>query len=257
MISFISPALGFKESTSQDNQTINDNTLEPVYIDKTLSIVKHLSSLNPNELQATLSCSDVLAELNFERYRDFKQNNTHQALRYFDGIAYKSLDVETLSSDEYDFLCKHIRILSGLYGILKPNDNISAYRLEMKTKIGIDGSKNLYDFWADSLYENLSKDSDKTIVNLASKEYSQCIENYLQDETYITCTFKVDKGKGLKVQSTAAKKARGQMVRWIAQNKIDDPLKLINFNDDGYNFDPTLSTTKGNRQELVFVKYSN
>ncbi len=257
MIYFISPALGFSDPNSLDLEAYTHASTEPEYLEMTQEIVDTLSEQSVAELQHTLGCSDVLAELNFERYQEF-QNAIHmQALRYFDGIAYKTLDVESLSDSEYEFLAEHLRILSGLYGILRPSDLIAAYRLEMKTKLTVDGKSNLYKFWSDLLYKSMSRDSDGIIVNLASKEYSQCIENYLQDETYITCTFKVDKGKGLKVQSTAAKQARGHMVRWIAQNKIKSPQDLIRFDVDGYEFAPELSVVEGQIQEYVFAKYCN
>ena len=257
MIYFISPALGFSDPKSLNPEAFTGKDTEPEYTSMTQEIVDTLASESVLELQKTLGCSDVLAELNFERYQEFSEAVRIQALRYFDGIAYKALDVESLSNSEYEFLANHLRILSGLYGILKPTDAIAAYRLEMKTKLKVADKKNLYAFWSDLLYKSMSRDSDGVIVNLASKEYSQCIENYLHDETYITCTFKVDKGKGLKVQSTAAKQARGHMVRWVAQNKITKPQDLINFDVDGYEFAPDLSVVEGQMQEYVFVKYCN
>lgn len=254
MIYFISPALGFSNLDALASSRFETPDTDPEYFDKTQKIVDTLSVQDMIELQKTLGCSEALAELNFERYQNFNDVSRMQALRYFDGIAFKALDVASLSETEYEFLANHLRILSGLYGILRPTDLISPYRLEMKTKIQIADNINLYAFWSDLLYKSLSRDSAGIIVNLASKEYSQCIENYLTDETYITCTFKVDKGKGLKVQSTAAKQARGHMVRWIAQNKIQTPYELTRFDVDGYQFAPELSSTEGQLQEYVFVK---
>ena len=256
MIYFISPALGFSDDECVAENTEGTNTT-PEYLEESQKIVDTLRSMDMVDLKKILGCSDPLAELNFERYQDFSGAKSLQALRYFDGIAYKALDVPSLTQEEYEFLASHLRILSGLYGILKPTDLISAYRLEMKTKLGVGDKKNLYAFWSDLLYKALSRDSDGVIVNLASKEYSQCIENYLKGETYITCTFKVDKGKGLKVQSTAAKQARGHMVRWIAQHAIQSPEDIIKFDVDGYEFAPELSVTEGDVQEFVFVKYCN
>ncbi len=254
MIYFISPALGFK-AHDENLESSGSADTEPLYAQKVRTIVDTLSSMSVLDLQKTLDCSEELAELNFERYKQFEATTPAQALHSFDGIAYKSLDASTLEADAYAYLCDKLRILSGLYGVLRPSDLICPYRLEMKTKVEVDGAKNLYVFWGDLLYRALVADSDGTIVNLASKEYSQCIEKYLQDETYITCTFKVDKGKGLKVQSTAAKQARGAMIRWVAQNKIQPPEELTAFNVDGYQFEPELSTLSGQKQEYVFAKY--
>ncbi len=257
MIYFISPAFGFKSFDKAQHSTDDIQNTQPQFMEVTREIIEKLSSMDVLEIQHVLGCSDILAELNFERYQDFWRLKQSQALKLFDGIAYKALDVETLNSSEYNFLVKHLRILSGLYGVLRPTDLISPYRLEMKTKLNIEGKKNLYNLWSDKIYQSIRKDADGIIVNIASKEYSQCIDKYIQDETYITCTFKVDKGNGLKVQATAAKQARGHMVRWIAQNKIKSPEDLIQFDVDGYEFAPDLSQTSGQIQEFIFVKYSD
>ncbi len=255
---FIAPALGFHELDTFEMIPSAFEGNKPLFEEETSKIVETLQAMDMQALQKTLSCSDILTEVNFERYKSFNEAKRVQALRFFDGIAYKTLDAASLNSSEYEFLASHLSILSGLYGCLSPVDLIAPYRLEMKTKVSVEGTKNLYQFWGDKLYSALSKNAQGIIVDLASKEYSKCIEPYLkEDDVYITCTYMVDKGKGLKVQSTAAKQARGHMVRWIAQNKIDTPSELMKFDVDNYSFDPALSKTEGNRLEFVFTKYVN
>ena len=245
MISFISPAMGF-------NEDVVPGTTKPMYLDKTLALKDVLKTKTPLEISKLMGCSLAIAEATCIRYNTFDKDLC--ALLALSGIAYKELDAKSLDKESFEFLGDHLIMCSGLYGALRPSDSITPYRLEMKTKLPIDTNKNLYEYWKDDLYNAISSKSNGVIVNLASKEYSKCVEKYLQDEVYVTCTFKVNKNNQLKVQSTAAKKARGAMVRWIATNKIDAWEDLMKFNEDNYTFIQDLSNTSSQVKELVFVK---
>lgn len=248
MIVFISPAKGFHDECGMYKDL-------PVFIDHSTKIVEKLKEYNVEDLGKLFKVSDELAALNVERFKEFTfYEELKPALFAYSGMQYNAMNLKELKEDEIDFLQDHLRILSGLYGVLQPMDGIRPYRLEMLTKVSIDECKNLYEYWNDCLYQALSKDND-VIVNLASNEYSKCIEPYIQDETYVSIVFKVDKNGKQKVMSTASKKARGAMVSYIARNKIDDYTLLKEFKEDGYVFDETQSIQEGNKVVYTFVKY--
>ena len=143
---------------------------------------------------------------------------------------------------QFDYVQEHLRILSAFYGVLKPMDGVVPYRLEMQAKASINGHKNLYDLWGSRIYESV-RDQDRVIINLASKEYSKCVEKYLkEDDTYITVTFcEVSEGR-LVTKGTYAKMARGEMVRYMAEKQIKNPTDIKNFNWLGYLYRDDLST---------------
>lgn len=248
MITFISPAKGFNETTEK-------YTSLPSFQKNTEELVKIIKKLSKEELQKLMKTSEELTELNYERYQNFEQCNTLiPSICAYDGIQYKAIQSDTMTDEEKEFLNNHLRIISGLYGILRPLDGIQPYRLEMQTKIKDEHFKNLYDFWGDALYKELKKHSDGVIVNLASTEYSKGISKYAKKDSdikYIECVFKVMHNGKEKIMSTASKKARGQMVRFIAENKIDDYRKLKEFNIDGYVYREELSE---NDETLTFLK---
>lgn len=222
----------------------------PVFMNKTEMLHKSLKSLSYDELKKVLACNDDIATLNYNRYKDMNlEHNLTPALFSYDGIQYKYMSPNSLSYDELEYLENHLRILSGLYGILKPYNGVVPYRIEMMAKFKTDYFKNLYDFWKDDLYNNLTRD-DKVILNLASKEYSKCIEKYLnKDDTYITVIFGTLKDNKIKVKATEAKMARGLMVRYMAQNNIENIEDIKNFSDLGFKFSEEYSTEK----EFVFL----
>ena len=180
---------------------------------------------------------------------DLNKNLTSAVLTY-DGIVFKHIAPALLENKNAEYLQKNLRILSGLYGVLKPFDRITQYRLEMQSKIKIKDFKNLYDFWGDKLYNEV-KDESSVIINLASKEYSKCIEKYLKkDDIFITCSF-VEKSNGkLVVKGTYSKTARGEMVRFMAENNIQNYKDLKKFNYFGYVFREDLSSEK----EYIFER---
>ena len=156
----------------------------------------------------------------------------------------------SFSNSEFEYISKHLKILSGFYGILKPFDGVVPYRLEMQAKLQIDNYKNLYYFWDNKLYKELTKDS-KIILNLASKEYSKAIEKYLtKDDTFITCIFGRLVDSKIKVKATEAKMARGLMVRYLAENNIKDIEEIKSFSELGFSYSEDYSTNN----ELIFLK---
>ncbi len=219
-------------------------------------IHKIIKQKSPNELSELMHISDKLGELNWQRNKvwktPFTPENARSALFAFDGDVYSGIDAYTLSSEKVTVLQEKLRILSGLYGLLKPLDLMQPYRLEMGTKLPIETSKNLYDFWKVTITNALNKElkKDELFINLASNEYFSAVDIKVLKVPVITPEFKDFKDGKLKIISFFAKKARGLMVRYIVDTNaatIDD---LKGFNYEGYQFDANLS--KGNA--LVFTR---
>lgn len=219
-------------------------------------INKVLKQKTPAELQGLMSISDKLAELNWERNQSWKAPftpaNARPAIYAFSGDVYLGLDVKTLSSEKLPKLQERVRILSGLYGMLKPLDLIQPYRLEMGTSIAINDSKSLYDFWRSKLTTALNKEltNNELLINLASQEYFGALDANQLKVPVTTPEFKDYKEGQLKMISFFAKKARGLMVRYIIENTVETVDDLKGFNYEGYRFDANLS--KGNK--LVFTR---
>ena len=210
----------------------------------------------PKELSNLMDISDKLADLNWNRNRvwktPFNQNNARPAIFTFDGDVYTGLDAYSIPSEKLDVLQNKVRILSGLYGLLKPLDLIQAYRLEMGTKLAIGENKNLYDFWKNNLTNSLNKELKKgeLFINLASNEYFSAIDTKKLKVQVFTPEFKDYKEGKLKIISFFAKKARGLMVRYIIDKNVETIDDLKGFNYEGYQFDANLS--KGNH--LIFTR---
>lgn len=162
----------------------------------------------------------------------------------YEGLQYQHMAPSVMEDSDLDYLEEHLRILSGFYGILRPFDGVTPYRLEMQARLAVENAKDLYGFWSDALYKKLTEE-DRVILNLASKEYAKCIEKYLQlGDEFITCEFVVNvKGK-LVQKGTLAKMARGEMVRFLAVNKIMSPEGAKNFSALGFTFNEELSSDK-------------
>ena len=205
-----------------------------------------------------MKLSDKLALLNFDRFQQFETpftpKNARQAVLAFTGDVYQGLDPDSLSNDDFQYAQKHLRILSGLYGVLKPLDLIQAYRLEMGTKFVNQSGKNLYEFWGETLNQHvakeLAKQDNSVLVNLASNEYFKALKAKSLDNRIITPTFKDFKNGQYKMISFFAKKARGLMTRFIIQNQIDHPEGLKDFNLEGYYFDKKSSS----EDNLIFLR---
>lgn len=220
-------------------------------------LILKLKKMSPKALCTLMSISDDLAQMNWSRFQDWRclaeNNKAIQPVFAFTGEVYRGLDALSLKSDEINYSQDIIRVLSGLYGILKPLDGISPYRLEMGTKFSsIKGQGNLYEFWGERITKNLNTDlnMDDVIINLASKEYSKVIKFKQISQKVITPVFKDYKNGQLKTIMMYAKKARGTMARYIVQNKLQNVEGLKNYTIDSYGFDEKLSTEK----EWVFIR---
>jgi len=233
---FISPA----KSLDFENIVETDINSVPQFSDKAIQINNSIKDLSAPDLSKLMTISPKLSDLNWLRNQDFQKNNSKakQAIFAFNGDVYDGIDANTISSSNHRKLQNTLRILSGLYGILKPFDKIKPYRLEMGTKISIDGSKNLYDFWKMNVTDSILKEirEEEIIVNLASNEYFSVIDSSLINNKIITPQFKDFKNGKLKIISFYAKKARGLMTRFLIDNDIQSSSDIENFNSSGYTF---------------------
>lgn len=222
-------------------ETIPWKTL-PHFIEKTEQLKNYLSSLNIEDLKKLLACNDSIAELNYERYSsmDLKKNLSPAILSY-DGIQYKYMSPSVFSDEYFRYIENHLRIISGFYGILRPFDGIVPYRLEMHAKLKTDFCRDLYDYWGDDIYKELTRD-DKTILNLASSEYSKTITKYAKDDAkIINCIFGEETDGKVREKGVYVKMARGEMVRYMAENAIEDLDGIRLFDRLGFSFSPERS----------------
>ncbi|WP_038249495.1 peroxide stress protein YaaA [Ghiorsea bivora] len=223
---------------------------QPIFLQQAQTLIAILQEKDAFDIASLMKLSMKLADLNVQRYQNwhtpFTADNAKQTLFSFAGDVYQGLDAQTLSSDDIAFAQTHLRILSGLYGILRPLDLMQAYRLEMGTKLSNAKGNNLYDFWGNSITEQLNQEleADDTLINLASTEYFKVIQPKLLQANIITPTFKENKAGTYKVIGIYAKKARGLMTRYIIQNRISDVQAIKNFDLDGYIYNPNLSDNK-------------
>ena len=229
---------------------------EPLFLKESREVHKVLKGKKPADLSDLMSISDKLADLNWKRNQvwktPFNASNARPAVYTFDGDVYIGLDAYSLPQKKIQVLQDSLRILSGLYGLLKPLDLIQAYRLEMGTKLPIGENRNLYEFWKPTITKALNKElqEGELFVNLASTEYFSAVDVKALKVPVITPEFKDYKNGKLKIISFFAKKARGMMVRYIIDSNAQTLDDLKGFNYDGYQFDATLS--KGNH--LVFTR---
>ena len=223
----------------------------PELLDKTTEILSWLQGKSKEELKAIWKCNDKIAEQNFHRleYMDLYHMLTPAVLSY-EGIAFQYMAPSVFEDRQFEYIQDRLRILSAFYGVLKPMDGVTPYRLEMQAKIGIGDARNLYEYWGDILYASVI-DNSRIIINLASKEYSKCIEKHLTSlDHYITITFCELSGDKLVTKGTYAKMARGEMVRYMAENNIEDPMDIQKFDRLGYSFRVDLSSDN----EYVFER---
>ena len=224
----------------------------PVFLDKAKILKDYINGLSFDEQKRLWACSDKIAQENHERFAemDLRKCLTPAILAY-DGIQYTYMAPAVFEQRYFDYVQAHVRILSGFYGSVKPMDGVVPYRLEMQAKAAAGGHKNLYGFWGDSLYREVLPE-DRVIVNLASKEYSKCIEKYLQpQDRFITVVFgELSNGKIVQ-KGVYAKMARGEMVRFAAEINAETPEQLQTF-DRGYRYDERRSS----ETEYVFIKTS-
>ena len=223
------------------------DSIEPValpeFIDKTTELLSWLKDKSKEELKAIWKCNDKIAEQNFNRLEnmDIYHMLTPAVLSY-EGIAFQYMAPSVFEDRQFEYIQNHLRILSAFYGVLKPMDGVTSYRLEMQAKVEIGDAKNLYEYWGDLLYHSVIDDS-RIIINLASKEYAKCIEKYLTpQDRYITVAFCELSGDKMVTKGTYAKMARGEMVRFMAENNIDNPIEIQKFDRLGYFFRSDLSS---------------
>lgn len=245
MLAVISPAKTLDFETKPQTKKFS----QAEFLTDSEDLISILKDYTPQQISQLMGISDELAGLNFARYQDWQQpfdlNNAKQALLAFKGDVYTGLAAETLSSAELQFAQKHLRILSGLYGLLRPLDLIQPYRLEMGIKLKNSRGNNLYQFWDDKITLEinaaLKKINSHTLVNLASNEYFKAIKSKSLQADIITPGFKDYKNGDYKMISFFAKKARGAMARFIIENKLTEAEELKAFNWQGYKFNPKLS----------------
>lgn len=245
----ISPA----KKMTRDTDSLDYNQL-PDFIKDTEELVKYLKGLSYKELKAMWKCSDKIATLNYQRIQEMDiYRQLTPAILAFEGIQYQYMAPGVFESDELGYIEKHLRILSGFYGVLRPFDGIVPYRLEMGTKLKNHSLKSLYEFWDRKLADKLFSESD-CIVNLASEEYSKPISSYLhEDIKFITCVFGEMAGEKVVEKGTLAKMARGEMVRYMAENKIKQVEGIKSFKELNYSFSEELS----DQNTYTFLKQDN
>ncbi len=236
----ISPAKKMKTDT--DSFPCRDL---PVLLPGTEQILSRLRGMSPDELKALWKCNDQIAALNVQRLQDMDlRSNLTPAIIAYEGIQYRYMAPGVFTDRELSYVQEHLRILSGFYGILRPFDGVTPYRLEMQAKLPLGEAKDLYGFWGDSLARQLFGETN-CIINLASREYSRCVTDHLtRDVVFITCAFCERKDGKLVEKGTLCKMARGEMVRYMAQNQITQPEGLKAFDRLGYRFSPADSDAK-------------
>lgn len=254
MLLVISPA----KTLDYETPPTTKKSSQPVMLDEAQQLINELVHLAPQDISALMSISDKLGALNYDRYQEWQQpftkDNAKQAVLAFKGDVYTGLDAESFTTDELGFAQKHLRILSGLYGILRPLDLMQAYRLEMGTKFSNSRGDNLYQFWGDLITNMLNKQlktlKSEILVNLASNEYFKSVQTKALNATVITPVFKDNKNGQYKIISFYAKKARGLMAAYAIKKAITEASKLKLFNWEGYQYNKDLS----NESEWVFTR---
>lgn len=247
MLLLISPA----KTLNTEPSNLNDFSI-PTRLKESEELVKILKKYKKDDLMKLMDVSEKIAELNVQRFKKFKQpfnlENAKQAILAFDGDVYDGLSANDFTEEDFSFSQSHLRILSGLYGVLKPLDLMQAYRLEMGSSLKNNKGKNLYQFWGDKITEELNKtikeNNFETVINLASNEYWSAVNPKKLNARVIEIQFKELKGSVFKVVSFNAKRARGTMCRHIIKNRINNPEELLNYNIDGYLYSEDMSTDK-------------
>lgn len=245
MLSVISPAKTLDFETPPTTQEVT----QPDFLDDSQALIDILRDYSPQQISDLMGISDKLAGLNAARFADwqppFSLENAKPAAQAFQGDVYTGLEADTFSDDENRYAQQHLRILSGLYGLLRPLDLIQPYRLEMGTKLPNPAGKDLYAYWkptlTSALNDAVAASGSKVLVNLASNEYFKAVDAKKLDARIITPVFKDEKNGTFKIISFYAKKARGLMSAWMIRQQINDPEALKAFDVAGYRFDPAAS----------------
>ncbi len=253
MLIVISPAKTLDFETPPTTKTYS----QPRFLTQSKQLIDTLRQLSAADIASLMKLSDKLAGLNVARYESwstpFDLKNAKQAVLAFKGDVYTGLEAETLDEKQLVYAQQHLRILSGLYGVLKPLDLIQPYRLEMGTKLENAEGKDLYAFWGSDIRESLESDEamqDKVLINLASNEYFKAVEAKKLTARVITPVFKDWKNGQYKIISFYAKKARGMMSRYIIEHQLQDPDRIKDFDVDGYRYSADMSK----KDEWVFIR---
>jgi len=254
VLTVISPA----KTLDYETPATTRQATQPAFLSRASELVEDARRLTPGDIQSLMGVSESIANLNHERFMnwhpEFTPQNAKQALLAFKGDVYTGLAAETLDAKGLKFAQKHLRILSGLYGLLRPLDLMQPYRLEMGLRFNNRVGKNLYEFWgndiSDAVQADLKKSGSPLLINLASNEYFKSVNAKTLDAEIITPVFKDLKQGKYKMISFFAKKARGLMARFIIDHQLNDPEGLKEFDAEGYYFSKTLSTAS----ELVFLR---
>ena len=245
MLIVISPAKTLDYETKPKTKVFTT----PDYLDDSQRLINRLRTFSSLDISDLMKVSAKIADLNFDRYESWKKpftmNNAKQAILAFKGDVYTGLAADTFKADDFKFAQQHLRVLSGLYGLLRPLDLMQPYRLEMGTKLKTDVGKNLYEFWGSDITAGLNKQlkkiKSKYLINLASNEYFKSVKPKELNAEIITPAFKEFKNGEYKMIGIYAKKARGLLSRYIIQNKLSNPEDIKLFNEDGYRFNKKLS----------------
>lgn len=245
MLTVLSPA----KTLDFDSPAPAGRSTQPRFLEQSAALVEDARELRPEDIRELMGVSEAIADLNYRRFHNwatpFDRSNARQALFAFRGDVYTGLDADTLATDDIAFAQQHLRILSGLYGLLRPLDLMQPYRLEMGLKFANRAGPNLYSFWGDtltrSLNSELGRSGSRVLVNLASNEYFRALQPRGLDAELVTPVFKDLKNGKYKVISFYAKKARGQMARFIVRERLNDPRGLLDFAVDGYSYNAELS----------------
>ncbi|MEZ6044637.1 MAG: peroxide stress protein YaaA [Planctomycetaceae bacterium] len=254
MLALISPAKRLEEAPQQ----LKLELTQPALLSQTEQLIQKLKKCSVKKLQALMDISSDLAELNYDRYQNwslpFTKENATPAILTFNGEVYQGMNPKEFNTSDHRYAQNHLRILSGLYGVLRPLDLMQPYRLEMGTEISIGRRKNLYEFWGstitDEINQALSESGSDLLINLASQEYFNAIQPKRIAGDIITPVFKEEKNGKLRVLGMFAKKARGMMVNHLIRNRVKTLDDLKEFQQAGYCYDEALS--KGN--QLIFVR---
>ncbi len=246
MLMLISPAKTLDFETPSTTRTAT----QPGFLEQAEALVSELRALTPDRLSSLMGISEKLGTLSFERYLEwhtpFTRKNAKQAILAFKGDVYTGLEADSFSTAELKFAQKHLRILSGLYGVLRPLDLMQAYRLEMGTKFANPRGKDLYEFWGHSITDNLNaelkKQKSDTVLNLASNEYFKAVHKKELDADVISPAFKDLRNGKYKIISFYAKKSRGQMAAWVIRRGMTDPGQLRKYKVGGYSYCADMST---------------
>lgn len=234
----VSPA----KSLNQEDQLPTDSYTRPVFEETAAQINRKLARMSKDEIAELMSISDKLADLNYGRYQDFEEKHTPKnarpAIYMFDGDVYTGIDAYSIPKDKLEHLQNSLRILSGMYGVLRPLDLIQPYRLEMGTKLAIESNENLYELWQDKVTSQLNSEMQdgELLINLASQEYFKAVNSKKLHAELISPVFKDFKNGKLKIISFYAKKARGLMVRYILDHEVKTLEGIKGFNYEDYHF---------------------